>query len=81
MYVNFLLLSSASLPGTLLSKGSQTSFLPSLCFLSFITAIKSVSMAAKSNEKAKRPRIVSTLEIKLKIIADFEAGKKFRMWT
>jgi hypothetical protein len=36
-------------------------------------------MAAKSNEKAKRPRIVSTLEIKLKIIADFEAGKKFRM--
>jgi hypothetical protein len=32
-------------------------------------------MSAKSNQKAKRPRVVPTLKIKLKIITDFEAGK------
>jgi hypothetical protein len=38
--------------------------------------IKSVAMSAKSIKKAKRPRVVMTLEIKLKIIADSEAGKQ-----
>ena len=33
-------------------------------------------ITAKLNEKAKRPRVVPTLEMKLKIIADFEAGKR-----
>jgi hypothetical protein len=40
----------------------------------FILATNSVLMSARSNEKAKRPRVVPTLEMKLKIIADFEAG-------
>jgi len=35
-----------------------------------------VPITAKLNEKAKRPRVVPTLEMKLKIIADFEAGKR-----
>lgn len=29
----------------------------------------------KSNEKAKRSRVVPTFEIKLKIVSNFEAGK------
>jgi hypothetical protein len=33
-------------------------------------------MFAQSVKKAKRPIVVMTLEIKLKIIADFEAGKR-----
>ena len=33
-------------------------------------------MTAKSNEKAKRPRVVPTLETNMKIIVDFEAGKR-----
>jgi hypothetical protein len=41
----------------------------------FIFTIKSVAKPAQSLKKAKRPRIVMTLEMKLKIIADFEAGK------
>jgi hypothetical protein len=32
-------------------------------------------MSAKSNETAKRPRVVPNLKTKLKINADFEAGK------
>jgi hypothetical protein len=34
-------------------------------------ATNSVPMSTKSNEKAKRPTVVPTLEMKLKIIADF----------
>jgi hypothetical protein len=33
-------------------------------------------MCAKSNEKTKRQSTVHTLEVKLKIIADFETGKQ-----
>jgi hypothetical protein len=34
--------------------------------------IKSVAIPA---QRIKRPRVVTTLEMKLKIIADFEAGR------
>jgi hypothetical protein len=34
--------------------------------------IKSVAMSAQSIKRVKRPRAVSALETKLKIIADFE---------
>jgi hypothetical protein len=37
--------------------------------------IKSVPTSAQTIKKAKRSRVVMTLETKLKIIADFEAGK------
>jgi hypothetical protein len=32
-------------------------------------------MSVKSNENAERPRVVSTLEIELKIFGDFEADR------
>jgi hypothetical protein len=34
-----------------------------------------VATSVQSIEKAKRPRTVMTLEMKLKITADFETGK------
>jgi hypothetical protein len=39
-------------------------------------------MSAQLIRKAKRPRVVTTLETKLKIIADFEAENKrsLEMW-
>jgi hypothetical protein len=33
-------------------------------------------MSSKSKENATRPRVVPTLEMKLKIADDFEAGKQ-----
>jgi hypothetical protein len=41
----------------------------------FIFTTNSVPMPAKSNEKAKMPRVVNTMETKLKIIADYGGGK------
>jgi hypothetical protein len=38
-------------------------------------------MSVKSNDNAKRPRAVPTLEIKLKIFADFEADKWAVNWA
>jgi hypothetical protein len=56
--------------------GSQTSSLLILCLIYFIFATNLVPMSEKSNEKGKRPRVVPTLEKKLKTIADFQAGKQ-----
>jgi hypothetical protein len=41
----------------------------------FTFATNLVPMTTKSDETAKRPRAVPTLETKLKMTVDFEAGK------
>jgi hypothetical protein len=46
-----------------------------LCLIYFIFATNSVPISVKSNEKAKRPRDIPALEIKLKITTDSEGGK------
>jgi hypothetical protein len=38
--------------------------------------VKSVAMSLQSIKKAKRSRVVTILETKLKSIAEFEAGKR-----
>jgi hypothetical protein len=72
--MSFLSFRSITLPGTQV-KGSQTSYLLILCLTYFTFATNLVSMCMKLEEKAKRPRVVTTLEVKLKSIVDFEAGK------
>jgi hypothetical protein len=56
-------------------RGSETSSLPVLCLIYFIFARNSMPLFLKSNEKAKKLRVSPTLEVVLKIITDFEAGK------
>jgi hypothetical protein len=56
-------------------RGSQTSSLLIASYLLYL-ATYSVVKSAKSNEKAERQKVVPTLQTKLKIIADFEAGKQ-----
>jgi hypothetical protein len=58
-------LSSISQPKALPVRGSQTSSLPILCLIYFIFATNSVSISAKLNQK--RPRVIPTLETKIKI--------------
>jgi F0F1-type ATP synthase membrane subunit a len=41
----------------------------------FIFATNSAPRSVKSNKNAKWPRVVPTLQTKLKVTADFEAGK------
>jgi hypothetical protein len=56
-------------------RGFQTSYLLILGLIYFTFATKSVPMFAMTNGKAEGPRVVCTSEVKLKIIADFEAGQ------
>jgi hypothetical protein len=57
-------------------RGSETRSLLILHLIFFIFATNSVPISAKSNDNAKRPRVVPTLERKLKIIVDFGACKR-----